>query len=216
MPTPDPPALPAVDHRRNSWLEVATVVVMGLSSVATAWSSYQASLWSGVQSEAYSRASALRVESSRASAQASTLTAIDVSIFMGWVDAKARDEEELAEFYEARFRDEFKPAFAAWIAARPLENPEAPLGPFQMPEYRVAQASQADSLLVAAETTFRDGREANRIGDRYVLALVLFATVLFLTGLTQKLLSPAGVALLVLAGLLFASAVVGLASLPRL
>jgi hypothetical protein len=54
------------------------------------------------------------------------------------------------------------------------------------------------------------------VGDRYVLALVLFATVLFLTGLTQKLLSPAGMALLVLAGLLFLSAVAGLASLPRL
>jgi hypothetical protein len=215
MPTVDT-AQPSAPHSRRAWLEVATVVVMGLSSIATAWSSYQASLWSGVQSEAYTRASGLRVESSRSSALASTLTSIDVSIFMGWVDATARGEEELADFYEVRFRDEFRPAFDAWIATRPLENPDAPLGPFQMSEYQVAESIQADSLLVAAEATFQDGREANRVGDRYVLALVLFATVLFLTGLTQKLLSPAGMALLVLAGLLFLSAVAGLASLPRL
>lgn len=217
MPAPDP-GQPTVEapSRRRTLLEVATVIVMGLSSIATAWSSYQASLWSGVQSEAYAQASGLRVESSRASGVASTLTAIDVSVFTSWVDATARGEEELANFYEERFRQEFRPAFDAWIATRPLLDPEAPSSPFQMAEYRVGQAIQADSLVAAAEATFEDGREANRISDRYVLALVLFATVLFLTGLTQTLRSAAGMALLVLAALLFLGAVVGLGSLPRL
>lgn len=203
-------------RRRTMVIDIATVVVMGLSSIATAWSSYQASLWSGVQSEAYARASGLRVESSRASGVASTLTTIDVSVFTSWVDATARGEEALAAFYEARFRDEFRPAFDAWVATRPLQNEDAPASPFQMSEYRISQAIQADSLLAAAEATFEDGREANRVGDRYVLTLVLFATVLFLTGLTQKLHSPTGMALLTLAALLFLGAVWGLASLPRL
>lgn len=202
--------------RRNPILEVATVIVMGLSSVATAWSTYQSQLWSGLQSEAYTQASGLRVESSRASGVASTLTAIDVSVFTSWVDATARGEEELAEFYRTRFRDEFRPAFDAWIATSPLLDGDAPASPFQMAEYRLGETIRADSLLAEAEATFKRGRNANDIGDRYVLTLVLFATVLFLTGLTQTLHSPAGMTLLALAGLLFLGGVFGLASLERL
>jgi hypothetical protein len=202
--------------KRYPVLEVATVVVMGLSSVATAWSSYQSSLWSGLQSESYTQASGLRVESTRASARAATLTAIDVSVFTSWVDAMGREEDNLAEFYQARFRDEFRPAFDAWVASRPLIEPDAPRSPFEMREYRVSDELRADSLLAAAELTFQRGRDANRTSDRYVLTLVLFATVLFLTGLTQTLHSPAGLALLALAGILFLGGVFGLASLPRL
>jgi hypothetical protein len=217
MPEHDPSrdASVATPHRYPI-LEVATVVVMGLSSVATAWSSYQSSLWSGLQSESYTQASGLRVESTRASARAATLTSIDVSVFTSWVDAMGREEEDLAEFYQARFRDEFRPAFEAWVASRPLVDPNAPRSPFEMGEYQISDEARADSLLAAAELTFQQGRDANRTSDRYVLTLVLFATVLFLTGLTQTLHSPAGLALLALAGILFLGGVFGLASLPRL
>lgn len=217
MHEPDP-SIPEAEslRRRYPLLDVATVIVMGLSSVATAWSSYQSQLWSGLQSESYTQASGLRVESSRASAAASTLASIDVSVFMSWVDATGRGEDQLAEFYRERFRDEFRPAFDAWIASEPLANPDAPRSPFQMTEYLLSETVRADSLVAEAEATFERGREANRIGDRYVLTLVLFATVLFLTGLTQTLHSPAGLALLGLAALLFLAGIFGLASLPRL
>ena len=50
-------------------------------------------------------------------------TQIDVATFTQWVDAYAREETLLADFYFARFRAEFKPAVDAWIATRPLETP---------------------------------------------------------------------------------------------
>ena len=39
--------------------------------------------------------------------------------------------------YQSRFRDEFKPAFAAWLATKAFTNPSAPGTPFAMPQYRV-------------------------------------------------------------------------------
>ena len=51
---------------------------------------------------------------------------VDVATFIQWVDANAHDDEDLADFYEARFRDEFQPAFDAWLATDPLVNPDAP------------------------------------------------------------------------------------------
>ena len=53
-------------------------------------------------------------------------TWVEVATFTRWVDAYARKETELADFYRKRFRKEFQPAVEAWIATRPLQNPEAP------------------------------------------------------------------------------------------
>jgi hypothetical protein len=58
-----------------------------------------------------------------------------VATFVQWVNAERSKDEALADFYRDRFRKEFRPAFAAWEATRPAENPDAPLTPFAMPEY---------------------------------------------------------------------------------
>jgi glycerol uptake facilitator-like aquaporin len=83
--------------------------------------------------------------------------------------------------------------------------------------YRVHEDAVADSLTAEAEAAFQDGQQANDWSDRYVLTLVLFASVLFLTGLAQTAEATAArVGLLVLSALLFLGATYGLAVLPRL
>jgi uncharacterized membrane protein len=44
------------------------------------------------------------------------------------VDAYAHHETRLADFYRKRFRGEFRPAVAAWVATRPLRDANAPAG----------------------------------------------------------------------------------------
>jgi hypothetical protein len=44
-------------------LDLVAAVLLALATVATAWSGYQASRWNGEQAKAFSRASALRIES---------------------------------------------------------------------------------------------------------------------------------------------------------
>jgi hypothetical protein len=112
--------------RQASRFEVAATVLLALAAVATAWSGYQASRWHGEQAIAFSRANASRLESTRASNLANTQTEIDVATFSQWVDAYARHQTRLADFYRRRFRSEFQPAVAAWIATRPLVNTDAP------------------------------------------------------------------------------------------
>ena len=50
-----------------------------------------------------------------------------------------------------RFRQEFKPAFNAWIATKPLKTKGAPLTPFAMPQYRLAARAEAERLDQTAE-----------------------------------------------------------------
>jgi predicted Zn-dependent protease len=113
-------------RRLEAWVEVGSAVVLSVAALAIAWSGYQASRWTGEQAKAFSRANAARVESTRWANLANSQTEIDVATFIQWVDSYARHETELADFYRKRFREEFRPAVEAWIATRPLRNPEAP------------------------------------------------------------------------------------------
>src|SRR5262245_61171346 len=117
----------------DRWLDWVATALLALATVATAWSAYQSRQWTGEQAQGYSRATAKRIEVNRTAAVANRQVQVDVATFIQWVDATARHETGLADFYRARFRDEFKPAFAAWLATKPLTNPNAPPTPFALP-----------------------------------------------------------------------------------
>jgi hypothetical protein len=173
----------SVDER----LEVVATILLALATVGTAWSGYQASRWNGEQAKAASRANAARIESTRAAGRANAETQVDVATFVAWVDAYALERTELADFYYARFRREFRPAVEAWVATRPRRNPDAPLTPFAMPEYTLASQAQADELEATAELWATRARENVQRSTNYVLAVVLFAAVLFFAGMSTKL-----------------------------
>jgi hypothetical protein len=184
------PAVRGGDGPKASWVEVVATVILALAAVATAWSGYQASRWHGEQAIAFGHANAARADSTRASTLADTQTEIDVTTFTQWVDAYARHETELAEFYRKRFRKEFQPAMAAWLATQPLRNANAPLTPFAMPNYRLAATAQAERLQVAAEAAAAEARRDIQHANNYVLAVVLFSAVLFFGGISTRLTSP--------------------------
>jgi hypothetical protein len=168
-------------------LEVVATVLLALAAVATAWSGYQSTRWNGEQAKAASRTNAIRIDAARAQGLAQAQTQVDVATFTQWVDAYARRETELAEFYFKRFREEFGPAVDAWLATRPLENPNAPLTPFAMPEYKLASAAEAERLDAEAETSSATVRRNIQRASNYVLGVVLFSVSLFFAGMSTKL-----------------------------
>jgi hypothetical protein len=171
-------------------VELVATVLLSCAAVATAWSSYQATRWNGEQTKASSRTNAIRIDAARAQGLAEAQKQVDVMTFTQWVDAYARDEELLVDFYFARFRDEFKPAVSAWIATRPLRNPDAPLTPFAMPQYRLAAEEEAARLDAEAEVSSATVRRNIQRASNYVLAVVLFAVSLFFAGMSTRLQSP--------------------------
>jgi hypothetical protein len=172
-------------------VELVATVLLSCAAVATAWSSYQATRWNGEQTKASSRTNAIRIDAARAQGLAEAQKEVDVMTFTQWVDAYARDEQLLMDFYFARFRDEFRPAVSAWIATRPLRNPDAPLTPFAMPQYRLAAEEEADRLDAEAEVSSATVRRNIQRASNYVLAVVLFAVSLFFAGMSTRLQSSA-------------------------
>jgi hypothetical protein len=178
---------------QREWVEVGATVLLALAAVATAWSSYQAARWNGEQAKASSAVNKTRIEAARASDLANAQSEVDVATFTQWVDAYARREGRLADFYFRRFRKEFKPAVNAWLATRPLSNANAPLTPFAMPQYRLAARADAERLDRRAEELSAMVRRNIQRSTNYVLGVVLFAVALFFAGMSTKLPSRARV-----------------------
>ena len=168
-------------------IETVATVLLAVAAVATAWASYQATRWNGEQAKASSRTNAIRIEAARAQGLSEAQQQVDVATFMQWVDAYARDEQDLASFYFERFRAEFKPAVNAWLATRPLRNADAPLTPFAMPQYRLAARADAERLDAEAEVSAAEVRQDIQRASNYVLGVVLFAVSLFFAGMSTKL-----------------------------
>jgi hypothetical protein len=168
-------------------LELAATVLLAIAAVATAWAAYQSARWHGQQAKAQSASIAARVESTKAANVANRQGQIDVALFTQWVDAYARDETRLTRFYRKRFRPEFRPAFEAWVATKPRTNPDAPLSPFAMPQYKLAASAQADRLEAQAGAASKTVGQYIQRADNYSLAVVLFAASLFFAGISTRL-----------------------------
>ncbi len=185
-------------------VESIASIVLAIAVVLTAWAAFQAGKWGGEQSIQFSVAGASRTESARADTAGGQLVQIDVAMYTDFIAAYIDDIDNgtiqpydgttfapttgtLSGFLYNRFRDEFRPAIDAWLASDPVGNPDAPATPFDMPEYQVAKFAEAQQLVEVADQAAIDARAANQTGDNYVLTAVLFAAVLFFSGIASKL-----------------------------
>ena len=202
-------------QRFERWSETISAILLGLVTIATAWSGYQAARWGGEQSTLYTDALSLMIDSTRAATEANQLIQVDIALFLNFVNAYSAGNEDLATFYYERFRPEARPAIDAWLATQPRSNPEAPPGPFQMLEYRVSLAEQAVQLEEEAANLFERGKAANEHSDDYVLNAVLLASVLFLAGIAPRFdWQPLVVVILVAAAFLLVLGLYNLSTLP--
>jgi hypothetical protein len=170
---------------RTDWIELAATILMSLATIAAAWSAYQSTRWGGVQAASYSASGAKRTEATQQNSIAAAQVQIDVMVWITYLEHLQAGDERGTAFLEARFRDEFKPAFEAWVA---LATPGAvpPGTPFELPQYQPEARRLAGELNAEAEQLAAAAQEANQIGDNFVLVAVIMASVLFFAGVGTK------------------------------
>ena len=206
---------PGRPDRGERVLELVAVLLMSVTTLATAWSGYQAARWSGEQSQNYARASTMRIKSQEQATAAGQLRIDDLVLFNGWLDARETGDRELAAIYRRRFRPAFVPAFDAWKAQRPFTSTTPVPGPLYMPEYRLPESARAAALDASADARFAAGTAAKDNGDRYILSTLFFATVLFFAGISLRLdWRPLRLAVLGMAAVVLLGGVGYLATLP--
>ena len=198
-------------------IEIIEALILALVAVATAWSGYQAAEWAGKRAESYAQASRLRVTAEGLATLAGQERIYDSDTFNSWLVAKLDNKKEAAEFFERRFRDEYRTAFAAWMSTHPFNNAQAPPGPIFMPEYHNAKHEQFLGLNKQAADIADEGVKSGETGDKYVRITVLLATVLLITAIGQRFrFKSVRVAFMILAALLLCLPLWQLLVLPRI
>jgi hypothetical protein len=178
------------ESRFDRTVDIASVILISLATVLTAWCGYEAARWTALQTRSYNDASALRMQSAVSEGRSNTLQTIDVATFLEFVRAVATHSTLEQEFIYKRFRPEMRRAVDAWIATKPLTNASAPSSPFAMPQYQLKTTQEAARLNALSSERFVEATQSNERGDQYVRLTVIFAAVSFLAGISTRFVFP--------------------------
>ena len=195
--SPDPPTEREAKAQRR--IDLVSTLLLAFATLATAWAGYQAARWHSEQAKHQQKANASRIESTRSADDANREAQIDISLYFEWVDAHLQGDAELADFYRARFTDRLAPEFEKWIASKPFARPGDASSPFTA-RYETALTQDAATQAAAADTAGAAATEDIDRADRYVLAVVLFASCLFLAGLSTRIRGRTGQAVILALG----------------
>lgn len=202
---------------RLELIEIIEALILALVAVATAWSGYQAAKWAGNRAELYAKANRLRVSAEGLATLAGQERIYDSDTFDSWLAARLDGKAQAADFFERRFRDEYRPAFAAWLKTDPFNSAQAPPGPIFMPDYHNAKHEQFLGLTKQAAETADQGTKSGETGDQYVRITVLLATVLLITAIGQRFrFKTVRIVFMILASLLLCLPLWQLLTLPRI
>ena len=174
------------EHRFDQLVEFMAAVILSLATMGTAWCGYQAARWNGEKSSYSSAASSANLHAAQLANRAIVADTRNVDIFIQWSVAEFNDNQEFADYLFARFPEELALATEAWLALEPMQNPNAPLSPFDMAEYQLVDLQASEELLIQVEVDRAKSSDASQIADRYILLTVLFASVLFFAGISGK------------------------------
>jgi hypothetical protein len=175
---------------RRKWIEPVVAIVMALTTLGTAWCSYQSAAWTRVSNRRMNEYNALERKAGLLEVQGSQALIVHASMFMQLLAAQHAGKEELARFYAERFPPDVKKAYDAWLAQKPFENLSADAHPFVPNLYQARGMAEAAAARADATERLAEARAAGNRSGQYLANTVLFATVLFFAGTAGKFEQP--------------------------
>jgi len=173
-------------QERKKWVEPVAALLMALTTVGTAWCSYQSAAWTRQSNRLMNEFNALERRAGLLSVQGMQQATIHTAMFMEVLAAKQAGNEQLANFYVERFPPDVRKAYDAWLAQRPFENPNADPHPFVPKLYEVRGMREAADANTKAASSLQEARNAGTVSGQYLANTVLFAAVLFFASASGK------------------------------
>jgi len=171
---------------RKGWVEPIVALLMALTTVGTAWCSYQSAAWTRQSNRLMNEFNALERRAGLLSVQGMQQATIHTAMFMEVLAAKQAGDEQLANFYVERFPPDVRKAYDAWLAQRPFENPSADPHPFVPNLYEPRGTREAADATAKGAISLQEARGAGSVSGQYLANTVLFATVLFFASASGK------------------------------
>lgn len=188
-PMPESASEPAAPRKPLAWLETAAALLMALSSLATAWCSFEASRWSGQSGKSAGQAESLERKANVMRLDGLQHKAAHVQVFTQYVAAHFSGNAALERFYVDRFPPDVRKAYDAWMAEKPFENPAAAPHPFVPPYYETRYAREMEAAMAESAQAKERAGVASGTSGSYLTTTVVLATVLFFVGITMRLTS---------------------------
>ena len=180
----------ATNPPRRKWIEPVVALLMALTTLCTAWCSYQSAAWTRQSGRLMNDANGMEQRAGLLEVQGSQALIVHSSMFMQLVAAHHAGNEQLVRYYAERFPPDVKKAYEAWLAQEPFVNSSADPHPFVPKLYEVRGVAEAAAARAEAATRVAQAREAGNRSGQYLANTVLFATVLFFAGTAGKFEQP--------------------------
>ena len=176
------------DHRPpgKGWVEPIVALLMALTTVGTAWCSYQSAAWTRQSNRLMNEYNSLERRAGVLTLQGMQAATIHTAMFMQLLAAQQAGDEKLRNFYAERFPPDVRKAYDAWLAQKPFENPKADPHPFVPNLYQMPGTREAAEATADAASKMQKARAAGSVSGQYLANTVLFATVLFFASASGK------------------------------
>ena len=169
--------------------EVWATGVMSLTGLLTAWSAYQANIWTGEQNYALAQSIEVQLDNAEEALLAKQQTTIDAMLALESARALVDGHPFYNEKIVPRLRPGIREPIQNWLALDPLNNPTAPSDPLHMPEYKENVVKEANIKLANGhkrlKKLMKEAQIAGGTSDGYTLLTVLFAVVMFFAGMAS-------------------------------
>lgn len=201
-------------RRNNRFLEIIAVLLLGITTVGTAWCGYQASQWNGEQGDLARQSSDQRVEANRLFGLATQKTSYDSTILAQYAAAASGADQRLMDFIkQSLVRPEFLPTLESWESE--VRAGGSPTSLFEDQTYLDTQFGGYRDAVAASEASGLQSQAAGETANSYVVTTILLAVALFFAGVTSSFqFTPARVFLLILGFGTLAVAALRLSDLP--
>ena len=203
--------------------EVIIAVLLGVVSIATAYASFQSSLYGGVQAQSYTVGSNLATEAESLYLEGNQQYVQDSQLFDRLTDLQLDTENPdpaIAEAAQAKYdviyfqsvSEDFDAAIQS-AAAQNEADPDFYYSPMDDEDYQASLFGEYADTKEKADATILKGDEANTLGDKLTLATVIMAVSLFLLGIAavvtsfriKLIMGGVALAIFVVAGLIAAT-----------
>ena len=176
--------------RYQNKLEGFNTILLAIATLAVAWCSYQAALWSGIQTFRLAESNKYGRLAQQKMIQSGQNKAMEEGAIITFVNAAFDGDTNKVNYILKGLRPELATILSNWLKSNPFEKSSAARNPMLLPEYQgimETRMKESEDLSAKGTEMFKQAQQANLNGDTYSLLTVMFSMVMFLGAITTRL-----------------------------
>jgi hypothetical protein len=158
-----------------------------MATLTSAYSVWQAARYASSSAGDMIASNGLRTDSSKYLNFGLMQEQVDIGLWINWASAVSENNTRLADFIEQRFRDEFKPAFYAWLNSTNSTGGVPAGTPFSLPEYQNANINMSQSVDQQIVQLSDSASRKSNYASRLTLMTVLMAAIIVICGFESRM-----------------------------